>query len=183
MDVMVWGPFGAIICWLASRVQWPSDRQGVLSTVAGILGALLGGGLVPPVAGHFHLPALVMSLAGAALLAVAVHVLRWETPALNRPTAVHPTTIEVIMSQAPFSHEPLGTVRLWVLADDLPIGASIGEETLHYRYRPHRSDDDAWETYLQNSPELDAAARRRFAAGSCEPVMLRDVDVRVTPRG
>lgn len=30
---------------------------------------------VPPLAGHFHLPAL-MSLAGAALLVVAVHVLR-----------------------------------------------------------------------------------------------------------
>ena len=41
-----------------------------------VWGALVGGGLVPPVAGHFHLPALLMSLAGAALLVVAVHVLR-----------------------------------------------------------------------------------------------------------
>lgn len=76
MDVMVWGACGALIGWLASRVQRPGDRQGVLPTVAGILGALLGGGLVSPVAGHFHLPALLMSLAGAALLVVAVHVLR-----------------------------------------------------------------------------------------------------------
>ncbi len=69
------------------------------------------------------------------------------------------------MSQAPFFHEPSGTVRFWVLVDDLPIGASIGKETLHYRYQPHRSDDDALQTYLQNSAEIDAAVRRRFAAG------------------
>ena len=86
------------------------------------------------------------------------------------------------MSQAPFFHEPSGTVRFWVLVDDLPIGASIGKETLHYRYRPHHSDDDALQTYLQNSTEMDAAVRRRFAAGSREPVLLRDVDVRATPR-
>ena len=86
------------------------------------------------------------------------------------------------MSPAPFFHEPSGTVRFWVLVGDLPIGASIGKETLHYRYRPHRSDDDALQTYLQNSAEIDAAVRRRFAAGSREPVMLRDVDVRATPR-
>lgn len=75
MDVMVWGACGAIIGWLASRFHRPGDQRGVLSTVAGILGALVGGGLVPPV-GQFHLPALFMSLAGAALLGVAVHVLR-----------------------------------------------------------------------------------------------------------
>ena len=47
MDVMVWGACGALIGWLASRLPRPSERQGVLSTVAGILGAW-GGGLVPP---------------------------------------------------------------------------------------------------------------------------------------
>ena len=86
------------------------------------------------------------------------------------------------MSQAPFFHESSGTVRFWVLVADVLVGASIGKETLHYRYQPQRSDDDALETYLQNSAEIDAAVRRRFAAGSREPVMLRDVDVRATPR-
>ncbi|TMH06471.1 MAG: DUF1488 domain-containing protein [Betaproteobacteria bacterium] len=85
------------------------------------------------------------------------------------------------MSQAPFFHQPSGTVRFWVLVDDLPVGASIGKETLHYRYQPQRRDDDALETYTQNSAEIDAAVRRRVAAGSREPVMLRDADVRAAP--
>ena len=85
------------------------------------------------------------------------------------------------MSQAPFFHEPSGTVRFWVLVDDHPVGASIGRQTLHYRFQPLRSDDDALETYLQNSVEIDAAVRRRYAAGAREPVMLRDPDVRAAP--
>jgi hypothetical protein len=84
------------------------------------------------------------------------------------------------MSQAPFFHEMSGTVRFWVLVDDQPIGASIGKETLHYRYKPNMSDDDALATYLQNAAEIDAAVRRRVAAGSREPVMLRDGDVRAS---
>ena len=78
------------------------------------------------------------------------------------------------MSQEPFFHEPSGAVRFWVLIDDLLVGASIGKETLHYRYHPHRSDDDPLATYAANSAEIDAAVRRRVAAGSGEPVMLRD---------
>jgi len=86
------------------------------------------------------------------------------------------------MSQAPFFHEISGTVRFWVLVDDVLIGASIGKETLHYRYKSHMNDDDALATYMQNSAEIDAAVRRRVATGSREPVMLRDFDVRAAPR-
>jgi hypothetical protein len=71
-----------------------------------------------------------------------------------------------------------GSVRFWVSVDEQPVGASIGRQTLHYRYQPLRSDDDPLETYLQNATEIDAAVRRRFAAGAREPVMLRDADVR-----
>jgi len=82
------------------------------------------------------------------------------------------------MSQAPFFHDVSGTVRFWVRVDDLLVGASIRKETLHYRYKPQASDDDPLTTYTQNEAEIHDAVRRRVAAGSREPVMLRDPDVR-----
>lgn len=85
------------------------------------------------------------------------------------------------MSQAPFFHENSGTVRFWVLVDDVLVGASIGKATLHHRYAPQAKDDDALATYVQNSAQIDAAVRRRVAAGSLEPVMLREFDVRAAP--
>jgi hypothetical protein len=87
-----------------------------------------------------------------------------------------------MMSQEPFFHDTSGTVRFWVLVDDLLVGASIGKETLHYRYKPHMHDDDPLATYLQNAAEIHAAVKRRVAAGSREPVMLRDPDVRAALR-
>jgi len=86
------------------------------------------------------------------------------------------------MSQAPFFHDISGTVRFWVQVGDQLVGASIGKETLHYRYKPQARDDDPLATYLQNSVEIDEAVRRRVAAGSREPVMLRDPDVRAEQR-
>ena len=86
------------------------------------------------------------------------------------------------MSQAPFFHPVSGTVRFWVMVDDLLIGASIGKETLHYRYSPQMTNDDPLATYTQNAAEIDAAVRRRVATGSREPVMLRDWDVRAAAR-
>ena len=86
------------------------------------------------------------------------------------------------MSQAPFFHPVSGTVRFWVMVDDLLIGASIGKETLHYRYSPQMTNDDPLTTYTQNAAEIDAAVRRRVATGSREPVMLRDWDVRAAAR-
>ena len=85
------------------------------------------------------------------------------------------------MAQPAFFHQPSGTVRFWVLIDDVPIGASIGKEVLHYRYHPTRSDDDPLATYSANAEEIEAAVRRRGAGGSAEPVMLRDPDVRARP--
>jgi len=82
------------------------------------------------------------------------------------------------MSQPAFFHIPSGTVRFWVLIDGLPVGASIGKETLHYRYKPNATDDDPMTTYTANSAEIERAVRRRVAGGSTEPVMLRDPDVR-----
>ena len=85
------------------------------------------------------------------------------------------------MSPRSFFHHPSGTVRFWVRIDDVLIGASIGKETLHYRYKPHMNGDDPLMTYTQNAAEINAAVRRRVATGSREPVMLRDGDVSSVP--
>ena len=87
------------------------------------------------------------------------------------------------MSQNPYFHIDSDTVRFWVLVDGLHVGASIGKATLHYRYHPHMRDDQPLDTYTANAAEIDAAVRRRLAAGSREPVMLRDPDVRARPPG
>ena len=87
-----------------------------------------------------------------------------------------------MMSQQPFFHEASGAVRFWVLVDGLLVGASIGKETLHYRYQAHMTDDDPLSTYTAHAAEIDAAVRRRVATGSIEPVMLREPDVRAAPR-
>ena len=50
-----------------------------------------------------------------------------------------------------FFHEESGAVRFWVQVGDVLVGASIGKVTLHYRYEPLRSDDDALATYLANA--------------------------------
>jgi len=81
-----------------------------------------------------------------------------------------------------FFHIMSGTVRFWVQVGDEFVGATIGRETLHYRYHPDRSDDDPLATYVANASEIDAAVKRRVATGSREPVMLRDPDVRAPPR-
>jgi hypothetical protein len=88
-----------------------------------------------------------------------------------------------MMSHEPFFHDTSGTVRFWVLVDDLFVGASIGKESLHYRYKAQMNDDDPLTTYTQNAAEIHAAVKRRVAGGSREPVMLRDPDVRAELRG
>jgi hypothetical protein len=82
----------------------------------------------------------------------------------------------------PFFHIESGTVRFWVEIDGRPVGASIGKETLHYRYKADMRDDDPLRTFEANVAEIEAAVRRRLAAGAFEPVMLHDADVRATPR-
>ena len=82
------------------------------------------------------------------------------------------------MSQPAFFHEESGAVRFWVDVDGTPIGASISQQTLHYRFRPGVRDDVPLETYKAFAEEIDAAVVRRVAMGSIEPVMLREFDLR-----
>ena len=83
------------------------------------------------------------------------------------------------MSQ-PFFHADSGTVRFWVTVDDQPVGASISQQTLHYRFRPTSQGEDPMETYNSFTADIHAAVRRRVAQGSIEPVMLREHDLRVS---
>jgi len=78
---------------------------------------------------------------------------------------------------SPYLHEDSGAVRFWVLAGDGTfVGATISTRTLHYRFRADISGADALAVYAANREEIDAAARRRIAGGSIEPVMLREAD-------
>ena len=77
-----------------------------------------------------------------------------------------------------FFHEDSAAVRFWVEVGGAFVGATISKLTLHYRFSPQRTDEDALATYLAHAEEINAAVRRRVAAGSREPVMLREWDVR-----
>jgi hypothetical protein len=90
---------------------------------------------------------------------------------------------EFQMIQPAFFHQESGSVRFWVLINGLEVGASISKETLHYRYYPRSDDDDALNTYMRNTGEINEAVRRRVAGGSIEPVMLREPDVRASAFG
>jgi hypothetical protein len=81
------------------------------------------------------------------------------------------------MSQAPYYDPGSAKVFFWVSVDGVPVGASIGKATLHYRYHPTSGSDDPLSTYTQHAGEIDAAVRTRLAAGAREPVMLRDPDI------
>jgi hypothetical protein len=85
---------------------------------------------------------------------------------------------ENTMQPAPYFHEPSDSVRFWVLADDGNfVGACITQRTLHFRFQAERGEADAMASYMRHHDEIDAAVRQRIAAGSIEPVMLREADL------
>jgi hypothetical protein len=79
----------------------------------------------------------------------------------------------------PFFHDASGTVRFWVEVDGNVLGASVSREALHHRYRPTAQGEDPLETFRQNTADIEAAVRRRVAAGAGEATMLREYDLRV----
>lgn len=81
------------------------------------------------------------------------------------------------MLPEPFVHDESGAVRFWVqTATGETVGAIIRKDTLHFRFRGAASGDDMLTTYRAHRPEIDAAVLRRVAAGSIEPVILREAD-------
>jgi hypothetical protein len=70
-----------------------------------------------------------------------------------------------------------GVVYLWVrTAAGFLMGAMLRKEVLHFRFGAALSGVDALKTYQQHRAEIEAAVLRRIAAGSIEPVLLRESD-------
>jgi uncharacterized membrane protein YeaQ/YmgE (transglycosylase-associated protein family) len=83
MSLYVWLTFGVVIGYLGSLImQSEPDRGTVVSTAAGILGALLAEWLLeplfagPPDRGYFSTTAVAVSLLGAVVLVAVVNYLR-----------------------------------------------------------------------------------------------------------
>ena len=84
MNFIIWLVVGGVIGWLASIMMKTDGQQGVfLNVVVGIIGAMLGGWVISPLAGvgtinqaNFSLPALLVSFFGAVVLLAIVNVLR-----------------------------------------------------------------------------------------------------------
>ena len=82
------------------------------------------------------------------------------------------------MTQPAYLHLESDSVRFWVLVDATWVGAMISRRALHHRFQPQAVDEDPMQTYLTFEQDIHAAVRRRVAAGSLEPVMLREHDLR-----
>jgi uncharacterized membrane protein YeaQ/YmgE (transglycosylase-associated protein family) len=83
MSIFVWLIVAIVIGWLGSLImRCNADRGAILSTLAGILGALLAGPLLAPLLGGtsseglLNLNALLVSLLGAVVLVGLVNLLR-----------------------------------------------------------------------------------------------------------
>lgn len=83
MNLVVWLLLGVVIGYLGSLImRSEADRGAVLSTLAGILGALVAGRLLAPLVGgapgrgFFSLSAVLVSLLGAVVLVGLVNLLR-----------------------------------------------------------------------------------------------------------
>ena len=85
------------------------------------------------------------------------------------------------MDEEPVFDEASGSVRFWVMVNDRLLGASVSREALRHRYHASAELPRPLETFTAYRPEIEAAARRRFAEGALEPVMLREVHLR--PKG
>ena len=87
MNFIIWLVVGGIIGWLASIMMKTNAQQGiVLNVVVGIVGAMLGGWFISPLVGvgtinqdNFSLPAMLVSLVGAAILLAIVNLFRRGT--------------------------------------------------------------------------------------------------------
>ena len=84
MNFIIWLVVGGLIGWLASMLMKTNDQQGIiLNVVVGIVGALLAGWFISPLVGvgtinqdNFSLPAVLVSLVGAAILLGVVNLFR-----------------------------------------------------------------------------------------------------------
>ena len=84
---------------------------------------------------------------------------------------------------SPWFHTDSGGLRFWVaLPDGPPMGAVLSARLLQFLYQGQSDGSDAIAVYESNRRAIDAAVVRRAAAGSLEPVMLRENDLPPRPR-
>jgi hypothetical protein len=84
---------------------------------------------------------------------------------------------------SPWFHTDSGGLRFWVaLPDGPPMGAVLSARLLQLLYEASPDGSDAVAVYESNRRVIDAAVVRRAAAGSLEPVMLREYDLPPRPR-
>lgn len=84
MGFISWIVIGGLIGWIASKIMNTDAQQGiVLNVVVGIIGAVIGGWLITPLIGvgtinqdAFSVPAMLVSLLGAAILLAIVNLVR-----------------------------------------------------------------------------------------------------------
>lgn len=84
MGFISWIVIGGLIGWIASKIMNTDAQQGiVLNVVVGIIGAVIGGWLISPLIGvgtinqdAFSVPAMLVSLLGAAILLAIVNLVR-----------------------------------------------------------------------------------------------------------
>ena len=83
-NILIWLVVGGVIGWLASLFMRTDAQQGIfLNIIVGIVGAVLGGWLLAPLAGagtinngDFSLPGLGVSFLGALILLALVNLVR-----------------------------------------------------------------------------------------------------------
>jgi hypothetical protein len=73
---------------------------------------------------------------------------------------------------------------LWVRTPaDESVGAIPRTQVPHYRFRETTNGPDSLTTCLAHKTEIDQAVLRRIAAGSLEPILLREADFGRRPAG
>jgi hypothetical protein len=76
-----------------------------------------------------------------------------------------------------------GDLCVWVaLPDRTPIGVILSRQVLLYCFQARPDGSDAVVRYEAHRAEVEAAVLRRVAAGSIEPVILRENDLPASPR-
>ena len=82
----------------------------------------------------------------------------------------------------PTFHQDSESLRFWVsLPSGARIGATLPRRVLFQRYGARADGSDAVTIYEAHRAAIDAAVVRRVAAGSIEPVMLREYDLLTNP--
>lgn len=82
----------------------------------------------------------------------------------------------------PEYHGASEALWFWVRnGESPPVRASISRQVLHYRLDGQSDGSDAAKTYAAHRALIDAAVLRRVAAGSRDPVLLRESDLTPLP--